>query len=214
MNFLQICQRVNEIVGFQGSVKSVTPTGYQSVLVTAVKDTYEDIQRYRPDWEWLKSSRSINVSNAKQQYTLTELWAGDTVDLIEYRYIVYDYRRMMFIPYDEFVLRDFTNYTPTDPKMFTVEPASKDLIIQPIDQLYTLQLHYTKQPDELTINTDVPVIPLRHHQLIVYGAIMKLSTFVGNPTLYDTYSVKYAEALGQLMREENPAKIIRKRPIA
>ncbi len=77
-----------------------------------------------------------------------------------------------------------------------------------------MEIHYIRSLDELVANGTIPVLPLRHHQLIIYGAITKLSTFIGNGTLFDTYSMKYAEGMGQLMREENPVKTIRKRPIA
>ena len=214
MNFLQICQRVNDVVGFQGQITDVTASGYQAVLTTAVQDSYQDIQRYRPDWEFKKARRSINVSDLQTTYTLQDLWGTDTPDLALYEYINYDFRRMEFIPYEEFVLIDFGDYTPSKPRTYTIEPASKSLIIEPVDQVYTLDLHYIRELDVLTANTSVPVIPERHHQLIVYMAIMKLSTYVGNATLYDTYSVMTATGLGQLMREENPAKVIRKRPIA
>ena len=38
MNYLQICQRVHDIAGFQGQFTSVQVTVYQAVGTTAVKD--------------------------------------------------------------------------------------------------------------------------------------------------------------------------------
>lgn len=214
MTFLEIVRRVNAITGFQGEIKSVDATGYQEVLITAVKDAYEDIQRYRSDWEFMKTSRQISVSDAKEEYTLTELWAGDTVDLANYRFIVYDYKPLTFIPYEDFVLIDYSQYTGGKPNEFTVDPDSKNLIISPVDTNYTMTLHYTRTLDVLSSNTQVPLIPINFHQLIVYMAVMTVSTYLGNPTLYDTYSVKTSITLGQLLRDSNPAKVIRKRPIA
>lgn len=212
MNFLQICQRVHDIVGYQGQFTSVETTGYQQVVVTAVKDAYEDVQRYRADWDYLKYKRSINVDNSQSEYTLQELWGSETPDLAEYRFIDYNKRQLTKVDYDDFVLLEFSE--AKEPQYWSVEPWSKSLLISPVDMLYTLDLHYNRSLDTLSVNTDVPLIPLRHHQILVYGAIMKLATFVGNPTLYDTYAVKYAEELGQLMREENPVKRVTKRPIA
>ena len=219
MTFLEICQRVHDLVGFQGRFTSVDATGYQAVLVQAVKDAYDDVQRYRKDWNWLKDHRSINVDNSKTTYTTKDLWGNDTPDFAEYRHINwYDTSgtqdrkfRLIYVPYDAFMLMKFSE--PHQPRYWTSEPWSKSLLISPVDQLYTLDLHYTRTLDPLVNNGDTPDIPERHQMMIVYGAVMKLSTFVGNPTLFDTYSFKYSEGMGQLLREENPAKTVRKRPV-
>ena len=217
MNYLTICQRVHDIVGFQGQFTSVQATGYQAVVTQAVKDSYEDVQRYRAEWNWLKASKDINVSDLADVYTLEDLWgAGFTPDLAAYRYINwYDGTRkfrLREIHYDRFILMDFPE--PHQPRLYTVRPWDKALLISPVDQVYTLDLNYTLTLDQLVNNTDEPKIPLRHQQAIVYAAVMKVSTYTGDPTLYDTYSVKYAEEMGQLMREENPARWVTKRPIA
>lgn len=214
MNYLEIARRVNDTTGFQGQINTVVASGYQATLTSAIKDTFEDIQRYRPDWNWMKKYRQVNVSNLASSYTLEELWAGDEVDLAEWLYLNYDYKRLRQIHPEDYELIDFTAASYREPKLYTIDPATKDLRISPVDQVYTLDLHYIRTLQELVNNTDTPILPARHHALIVYGAITKLSTFIGNGTLYDTYSMKYAEGMGQLMREENPAKVIRKRPIA
>lgn len=218
MQFLTICQRVHDLVGYQGQFTSVQATGYQATLVQAVKDAYEDVQRYRVDWNYLKSRRDINVSDAAMEYTIAELWGTDTPDFSSYRYINYDNGRrkvrLMEVTYDAYVLMDFSNWNNKEPRVWSYKPWDKSLLISPVDKVYTLDLHYLKKLHQMTSNTDVPIIPDRHHQILVYGAVMKLATFTGDSTLFDTYSVKYAEELGQLMREENPAKRVSKRPIA
>ena len=217
MNYLAICQRVNDVVGFQGQVSSVSTDGYQAVLTSAVKDAYEDIQRYRKDWDWLRGTKVVNVASGTEEYTLAALWGSGTPDLAEYKYITYTDSQgkvhiLLHYSYDSVQLLDTPN--ASEPRWYTTDPVTNALIVNPLDGNYSLKIYYTKTLHQLTANTSTPLIPDRHHQLIVYGAIMKLSTYVGNPTLYDTYALKYAEELGQLMRERNPVKTIRKRPIA
>jgi len=214
MNFLEISRRTSDIVGFQGTVSSVSATGYQATLNQAVSDAYEDIQRYRSDWDFRKRHKSINVSSSANSYTLADLWGLDTPDLATWEYINYDYRRMGRLTYDSYIITDYSAYTAQKPTLFSIEPYTNSLLIAPVDQVYTLDAHYILKLDELSGNTAIPILPERHHMLIVYGAVMKLSTFVGNATLYDTYSLMYTQELGQLMREENPAKKVRKRPVA
>lgn len=217
MNYLALCQRVNDVVGFQGQVNSVATDGYQAVLTTSVKEAYEDIQRYRKDWDWLRGTKEVNVGPGTEEYTLETLWGSSTPDLAEYYYITYvdsngKTQPLKRYTYDSVQLLE--DEDPSEPRWFTNDPVTQALIINPVDVNYTLKIYYFKKLHQLTANTSIPLLPDRHHQLIVYGAVMKLSSYVGNATLFDTYSVKYAEELGQLMREKNPAKTIRKRPIA
>ena len=216
MNFLSICQRTHDIVGFQGQFTSVQATGFEAVLVTAVQDTYQDVQRYRTEWDWLRQTRQINVSDVKTVYTLDELWGAETPDLASYLYINWSsprrIQRLRQIHYDDFQF--LVDPQPGDPRAWTYDLQNFNLEITPVDQVFTLDLYYTKSLDALLNNIDVPLIPDRHHQILVYGACMKLSTFVGNPTLYDTYAIKYAEELAQLMRESNPVKRVTKQPVA
>ena len=193
-------------------VSSVDATGYQETLTVAVRDAYKDIQRYRKDWDWMKTSRQVNISNLANEYTLAELWSGDTVDLAEYRYINYDFRRLPETDFDSFQLAEWTD--TQKPRTYTIIPATKGIQIAPVDQVYTLDLFYIRSLHELSGNNDTPYLPDRHQQLIIYMAIVKLSTFLGNSTLYDMYTYESAKGMGQLMREENPYREVRKRPLA
>ena len=214
MNFLTICKRVNDIAGFQGVVTSVTPTGYQAVLVQAVKDAYEDIQRFRTEWDFMHKKKSVNVSNATNYYSLADLWGAETPDLAVWRHVNYDYERLTEYSYEAYELVDQEDYEGGEPRFYSIDPATNGLYVSKLDQLYTLEIYYTSTFDELTTATQIPAIPERFHQAIVYGAVMKLATYVGNPTLFDTYARQYAEAMGQLMREQNPPKFVRKMPVA
>lgn len=215
MNFLTIARRVSDIVGFQGTVSSTSATGYQATLIQAVKDTYEDIQRYRSDWDFRKRHKTLSINSTTESYTLATLWGlGNTVDLDTWQYINYNYSRLPQYTYDSYIIKDLSTYNSQEPVGYAIEPYTQSLLTFPVDQTYTLDGHYIRTIHELSGNSDIPIIPERHHMLIVYGAVMKLSTFVGNDTLFDTYNVSYSQEMGQLLREENPAKSVRKRPIA
>lgn len=214
MNFLDICKRVNNLVGFQGVLTSVSPTGYQAVLVNAVKDAWEDIQRHRVDWDFMRATKSVNVDGSQNYYSLDQLWGTAEPDLGNWLYVSYDYQRLMQLSYDAYEGEDFTAWTGHKPYLYAIDPATKGLYISPVDANYTLDIYYTKELQNLTTATQVPWLPERYHQAIVYGAVVKLATFVGNPTLHDTYALKYDQIMGSLMREENPPKFVRKRPVA
>ena len=220
MTYLQICQRVHDIAGFQGQFTSVQATGYQAILTTAVRDTYQDIQRYRKDWWFMQVNKDISVDETKTRYEISDLFGVGDIPFGDYQYINW-YKtgttrrtRLIEVPYHEFQFFSFTDNQSKEPRLWTQEPFGKALVISPVDTNYTLDLHYIREIDDLSSNSQEPIIPARFHQALVYGALIKLSTYIGNPTLFDEYSMKYAEIMGQLMREENPAKHVIKRPIA
>lgn len=189
-------------------------SGYQAVITQAVTDTYEDIQRYRDDWDFLQAQKTIAVGPSQDIYPLATLWGTETPDLARWKHINYDYRRLQEMEWNTYELYDFSNWTGQKPIYWAWRPYDYALCISPVGTNYSLEMYYYKELDILTLNTSVPIIPTRHHQLLVYGALMKVASYLGNMTLFDTYSIKYAEELGQLMREANPPKRIYKRPIA
>ena len=211
MNYLQLCQRVHDIAGFQGQFNSVSATGYQAVIVRAVQDAYEDIQRYRDDWDFLQKRKVVGVGPSQSVYTLADLGLEN---LQQYKYVNFNSRRMMEMEFETYQLYDFSNWSTHQPHYWSWEYATMDFYISPVGENYDIEINYIDELDTLSINTDTPRILSRHHQCIVYGALMKVGTYLGKMTLYDMYAIKYAEALGQLMRESNPPKRITKRPIA
>lgn len=210
MNYLQLCQRVHDIAGFQGQFASVDSLGYQAVVARAVEDAYEDIQRYRDDWDFLQAQKDITIGPSQQIYTLSQLGASD---LSIWKYINFNYRRMQEMTHELWSLQDYSNWSGQEPLYWAWRPSDRALCISPVAENSVCTMYYIRTLHALTLNTSVPIIPERHQQLIVYGALMKMSTYLGNMTLFDTYSIKYAEGLGQLMREANPPKSITKRPI-
>lgn len=213
MNYLDLCKRVNDLVGFQGVVTSTDTTGYQKVLTGSVRDAWEDIQRYRQEWDFMRGHRQVNVGPTANYYTLDTLWGVDSEDLSQWLHVNYDKDRLIQLSYDTYESMDFGEES-YKPQYYAIDPVTKGLHISPVDAVYTLDVYYIRELQTLVNNSDIPVLPERFHMAIVYGAVVKLSTFVGNATLYDMYSLKYGEIMGQLMREENPPKFIRKRPVA
>jgi len=212
MNYLQMCQRVHDIAGYQGTFNSVDATGYQTVITRAVQDAYEDIQRLRDDWDFLQGERTVSVGPSQNVYTLAELFGTDTIDLAHWKYVIYDYRRLQEMTWDLYNLTNFANWSG-EPHSWAWRPYDRALMLSPVKENSNITIYYIKELDELTLNTSEPTLPKRHHQCIIYGALMKVATYLGNVTLFDMYAQLYAQELNQLMREANPPKSITKRPI-
>ena len=214
MNFLELCQKVNTFGAFQGTITSVNASGYQGTLVDAVRKSWIEIQDERADWKFLRRSEDISVSDATNIYTPTTIFGDtDTLGTWETKRVLYDYAPLRYIKYDDFILVDPSG-SASKPTYFTVRPEDDALLLNTLDNSYTVTAHYYRAPQILVNNTDEPIIPKKHHWIIVYAACIELSTIVSNLELYQRASLLYSKAMGQLMREQVRAKQVKPRPVA
>jgi DUF1680 family protein len=57
-------------------------------------------------------------------------------------------------------------------------------------------------------------MPVDYHDLIVYEAVRRYSLSIGMAHIYQEYTDKYENLLGDLLREQNPKKLFKVRGIA
>lgn len=213
MNFLELCQKVNQFGFFQGSITSVNATGFQETLVDAVRKTWVEIQNERNDWKFLRRNVDISVDTSTTIYTPTTIF-GDTETLgtWDIETILYDYTPLTYVPYDEYIQIDLTK-SSGEPSYFSIRPEDDALLFNTLDNSYTVTAYYNKAPQYLSANTEEPSLPYKHHWVIVYGALVELAVSINNPELYQRHSMLYSKAMGQLMRDQNKAKSIKQRPL-
>ena len=214
MNYLELCQQVNLYTGFQGTISSVDTSGYQALLVDAVKKSWIDIQNEREDWDFMYTSVSFSTVQGTSEYTTDTIFGTSTEMLGKWDKlrIVYDYKPLRYINYKNFVLIEDT--TQEEPSYFTIRPSDRAILINTPDDAYTITAYYTKTPQELENNADIPAMPKKHHNVIVYAAVIELAAFVSSAEIYQKNITNYSKSMGQLMRDHVPAREIRKRPIA
>ncbi len=207
MNKLQIIQKINELSGVQGSIDSAESTvGYQTTAVLMLDKAYKDIQTFREDWDFMRTTTELNLSTVVN--TLTD------VDIKEVLMIRYEYSRMKQYNYDtEYLLKDQEPFTGK-PTRFYVNPYNRMIIFNPLDADYTVDIDYYRAPDVMTMNESIPIIPAEHHYALVYKALMNIGSFFGNGDLINEYSVHYSIEMGQLMRNQLPQLVIVTEPFA
>lgn len=214
MNYLQLCQQANLYGGFQGTISSVDSSGYQALLVDAVRKAWAEIQKERSDWDFMYAGVDIPLTAAATVYT-PEMIFGSTVAEVgtwDHDLMIYNYNKLKYIPYKEFLLKEDNN--TGEPSYFTENTSDQSLIFNSVDTDYTVTAQYTKTPQLLTNNTDVPQMPPKHHQIIVYAAVLELAAYVSSAEVYQKNQINYSKAMGQLMRDHCPARKIRQRPAA
>lgn len=220
MTFLEICQRVDVLLGTQGVFSSVTTTnGFQATIVEYVKTAWLDIQVSRREWDFYRTTVSFSTVLNQVDYSLIELFGPGIANPVENwivdRFVASDYSTLDYIEYDRWIIRE--NTTAKEPRSFTTHPnleTSGFLSIDKPDGVYTYTLHYFQKPQTLSGNTDIPICPTEHHNAIVYQAVTDLAAFLGNSDLYSTYSVRANSLYNNLLRSQNPDKVIKQQVFA
>lgn len=103
MNNLQLCQAAYRLVGEQGTLDSTTTaTGFELVVVNAVREAWLDIQRERNDFTFRKTAQVVEVTEDKQVYTPSSDWSITNFGNYDYGMVLYDGRALTYYPYDLF----------------------------------------------------------------------------------------------------------------
>lgn len=204
MNRLKICQDANTLAGTQGRIDStVSPVGYQATLILMVDKAYNDIQIYRKYWHFLRAMVQAPLN------TTTNTFSDANIARIDK--LVYDYKPLKFMNYDNWVLREWT--TTDKPTYWTYDPATLEITTNPLDATYIVDVYYWSIPDVMTTNSSVPIIPDRYQDLIIHKALMNLGgSYLGNYDLASSSATAYSFMLGEMMRTQLPSRKISPQP--
>lgn len=215
MNFLEICREAHDLSGLQGYLASasvVTTGTVDAYLVKAVQKTWVEIQNFRKDFDFNRSSASLTLTTSTETYTPTTI-LGSANALTEWKIdsFIYNDSRLKYIHYDNWIARE----TPqaAEPGYFSVRLSDNALLFDPVDQSYPIEVHYYRGLQSLSSNTDTPNLPNQFHKLIVYGAVVEMASYLGEVNLYNRYASLYSQMMGQLLRTEVPSRRVKLRPI-
>ena len=224
MTFLEMVRTVRLLSGMQGTgpASTVDATGVEEVIVRMVRDAYVDIQNIREEWDWLNKKGSFVTQIGQSDYTLLDIFMSANplfkkYDLSSFRIINSDGQKRVLTNVDREALQlRYMNDTSTKlPALFAVEESDRSLILKPIaDAVYTVDFRYWRSPEILTTDTQIPLLPVSYHLLIVYKGLEKLAVYLSAPELFTQYSTETVRMQGEIMRMYNPKKIYKVRPLA
>lgn len=223
MNFLTMVQRVRELSGMQGTgPTSVSNTvGVDSVIVRFVQHAYRDIQNKREEWTWLRKDVSFSTTIGKHIYTTTDILGALHDDLKDYKTdtirILSNGSTSYMRELDEYAMerKYLDDTTQGVPSEFSIDTSDNSLVLRVIpDGPYTVSFSYFQIPQELTLDADIPRMPVAYHDAIIYEALRKLSVYLKTPEIYSEYAAQAQILLGQLMRGTLKSKRIMTRPMA
>lgn len=221
MTFIQLVSAVRSRMGIQGSGPTdvSSATAVELDIVESVQDTWNDIQSYRQDWKWMKASDSFNTVAATKVYSAETIlgypyrlrkWDKDTF----YATINSKHSKLTYYDYDKFIYLHQDETSGNQPAIFTIRPWDSAIIINYPDAAYPISLNYWKSAQSLSVNSDTPELPSHFHRLIMYGATANYAASIGEISLEHEYTNKYNIMLGELLRDQCPAKTVKQRPIA
>lgn len=236
MNFLDICKKVDIMSGIQGMIQSVESTvGAQEVIVNATQQGFIELQEDRMTWEWMRRTREFPLVPDQGEYTLVQIFGPPpTFDPLadyttfgrwqrKYPHISYrcqdpddlKWSKVIFVDYREFRHHLMNQAGSGKPRFVTANEQTSNLLLHPTpDKAYLMQADYFVEPQILRANTQIPILPSRFHQLIIYRGLERVGSFYGNPGLQQRYAVADAKMTGQLYRDQLPAETVVIRSVA
>ena len=228
MTFLELCKMVHNRAQVQGVFTSVTEVGINGEIAGLVRDSWEDIQKLRPRLLFMIKELSYTLSPTIDLYPLADLfavpgsddfarWEEDPGSLRLTNPVTGDQVTPRYR--DFFDLRNRTlnssDYNPDTPQFWTYHPQTFTIQLFPAPHLaFTVKQDYYRSPQILAVNNDTPHIRSNYHSLIAYKAISEFAaakSFVG---IHQRYELRYAQQVGELMREFNPEAIYKLNPVA
>ena len=196
--FLELAVECRSISGVNGTGPTdvATATGIELKLVNYVKNAWIDIQSHPKRWKWMwgdylapaPGGAPLLTIAATPDYVLTDV---DEIFVKTFRsYLtatgVSDRRRMTYADYETFQ-RSFGVVSGTDkrPVRATRLPTGNLRFYPTPDDVYSIEFEYIKTPQILAVNADVPDMPARFHQLIVYEALKRYGKAHDAPEITD-----------------------------
>ncbi len=194
--FLELCQEARALSGVAGTgpASVLTATGIELRIVNYVKNAWIDIQAHPKKWKWMLGDylpvggNPLQTIAATEEYVLTDV---NTIRTNTFRsYLTAtgttDRQRMKWVPWNQFrnSFQMYTGGADSRPTVATRNPGSGNLILYPTpDAVYSIEFEYQKTPQILAANADVPELPARYHQLIVYEALKRFGNAEDAPEI-------------------------------
>jgi hypothetical protein len=197
----------------------VGQTGRLASIVGWTDRAWRMIQNHRSHWRWMRGEFAGNTVAATQRYSGADLNAT--------RFAVFSYSGdsdeesfsiapagnpddeggLTYLDWPAFHatrLRGANRTKQGQPINFTIDPQG-ELVLWPIpDAAYTVRGLYRKDVQSLTADADVPEMPARFHDLIVYRALLLLAANDEAVTQFPLWRIEYSKMMSELERDQLP----------
>lgn len=212
MNFLELCQRVRQECGGQGlGPTAVTgQTGSNKRYVDWTATAWMTIQNMRSNWRFLWREFEFNTTAAFGDYNpdaadvawwsnfaSAYLTADGVSDTLPLRFREYEEWRHLYE-------RGYPSLVNDRPQEFTILPNNYLRLTPKPDDIYTIVGDRQLRPQIMVANDDVPAIDLRHHEIIVWRAMMHYGGFEDAPEVNRRGKLEFDTAMIAFKRDYLP----------
>ncbi len=218
MNYLALCDTLIKEVGLEESGVSsvVSQTGIKKKVVDWVSRAWVEIQNKR-NWNFLWEEGSFNTVIGQQSYhPVSNLALSPTLRSWDSASLIHSISGeskfyLQYVPWERFDNTLSGSGTPTE---FTIKPDSSLKFNAAPSVIGTVNFEYTRVPQVLAANTDVPILPTHHHEVIFYQAMMYLAAEQDAPEMYQDASMQLRTRLASLAAETLPNITVGSVPLA
>jgi len=213
--FLELCQKVAKE---SGTISGTYPTAVASqngrlkLIVDYTIDGWKQIQNSRNAWAWMRKEFTGPLTAGTAKYT------GASFSILDFaRWVTEEDSLTMYLTATgvsdegELAAISWANWRKAfgrglqvnnRPTSFSVSP-SNELVFGAIpNDAYTINGEYYQTAQTLIADSDIPNLPSRFHDIIVYKSLVLLGEFDEAPTAIATAQRKYNDMLSDLERDE------------
>lgn len=184
MNFLQLCQAVQQEAGIPGDPMGTTAgqKGELKRVVTWTRRAWDEIQAEKRDWTFLWKEFSVVFSPGNNTYAVALSSSPGGVGTAWPRPLVFRMSKYGITGapifklgvYEPNVFQElFGHLTPMPgpPFAMTFLPDLRVRFNTVLDVFYNFSGEYQRAPQQLVSDLDVPLLPLQYHNAIMYRAL-------------------------------------------
>lgn len=180
---------------------------------------WETVTAYRGMTEFAAAARIENRGTYKlQQYIPTVDWVDLDTITIKLSVLDPDFSHspsaavppLTKVDWPQWMQQYNNFYSAPGHPRYVARAPNGDLQFYPFpDRMYDIAFEYEQVAPPLVDWDDVPsLLPAKHHQLLVWKALIELADFNNDRTLYARANKKYLERLGWLMRDFAPSIVL------
>ncbi len=171
MTYLELCQKVREECGVQGSGPSsvIDQTGLLKRFVNWVASANLLVQALHPDWNFLW--KEFTADTTLGSFSITKpadlgMWYRGSFAVDRW---TSSGRSLQLISYEVWRSNNYLKIN-SEPYSLAISPSNDLVLSSPANGTFEIYGEYWKTPEELTSNTQVSLIPERFHRVIIERA--------------------------------------------
>ena len=193
--FVELAQELNRLaIGGTGPVDVETATGQELRIVKYIANAWIDIQTNPKKWKWMWREYAVDrqpppgsdplqtILNVQEYLLVDTDGVENAVDIQVDTFRSYltatgisDRQRMTYVPWQQFKRTYGVVQQAADrPIQVTRRPRDGALVMEPPpDDVYSIEFECFKNVQYLAVNDDIPEMPPRFHELIVYEGLKR-----------------------------------------